>query len=99
DKYLCNEIQEIKKNGWIDRAYSCSNIQRKIEKDWKMVYLCREHLQTNRILSWTIQLKPEKEKFYQFHQITIQCTSKAFDQYTQIICQLQIDDKQIIHLS
>ncbi|CAF1375784.1 unnamed protein product [Adineta steineri] len=99
DKYLRNGIEEIKKDGWIDRVYSCSNIQRKIEKDWKMVYLCREHLHTNGVLSWTIQLKPEEEKFYQFHHITIQCPSKAFDQYTQIICQLQIDDKQIIDLS
>ncbi|CAF1500972.1 unnamed protein product, partial [Adineta steineri] len=31
------------------------------------------------------QLKPEEEEFYQFHHITIQCPSKAFDQCTQII--------------
>ncbi|CAF1238843.1 unnamed protein product [Adineta steineri] len=71
--------QKQKKDEWIDRLYVCSNIQRKIEKDWKMVYLCREHLHTNGILSWTIQLKPEEEKFYQFHHITIQCPTKAFD--------------------
>ncbi|CAF4442773.1 unnamed protein product, partial [Adineta steineri] len=28
DKYLRNGIEEIKKDGWIDRVYSCSNIQR-----------------------------------------------------------------------
>jgi len=98
DKYFRNKIEENKKDGWIDRVYLCSNIQRKVERDWKMVYLTRKQLHTNGIISWVIQLKPEQEKSYQFHRITIQCPSKAFDQYARIVCQLQIDDEQIIDL-
>jgi len=65
DQYFRNEIEENKKDGWIDRVYSCSNIQRKIEKDWKMVYLSRKQLNSNGIISWFIQFKPEQEKLYQ----------------------------------
>ncbi|CAF4793018.1 unnamed protein product, partial [Rotaria sp. Silwood2] len=98
DKYFRNGIEENKKDGWIDKVYSSSNIQRKIEKDWKMVYLSRKKLNNNGIISWFIQFKSEQEQFYQFHRINIQCPSTTFDQYAQVICQLQIGDQQFIDL-
>ena len=64
-----------------------------------MVYLTRKQQHANGTISWVIQLKPEHEKSYQFHRITIQCPSKTFDQYARIHCQLQIDDEQIVDLS
>ncbi|CAF1612521.1 unnamed protein product [Rotaria sp. Silwood1] len=98
DKYFRNGIEENKKDGWIDKVYLSSNIQRKIEKDWKMVYLSRKQLNKNGILSWFIQLKSEQELSYQFHRIQIQCPSTTFDQYSQVICQLEIGDQLTIDL-
>ncbi len=96
DKYSRNKIEENKIDGWIDKVYSCSNIQRKVERDWKKVYLSRKQLNSNGIISWCIQFKPEQEKFYQFHKITIQCPGITFDQHSKILCQLQIGDEQVI---
>ncbi len=95
DQYIRNRIEENKKDGWIDRVYSCSNIQRKIEKDWKMVYLSRKQINSNGMISWVIQLQ---EKVYRFQKINIQCPSTSFDQYAKILCQLQIGDQTIIDL-
>jgi hypothetical protein len=98
DQYFRNEIEENKKDGWIDRVYSYSNVQRKIEKDWKMVYLSRKRLNSNGIISWFIQFKSEQEKFYQFNRINIQCPSIKFDEHAKIFYQLQIGDDLIIDL-
>ena len=99
DQYYRNEIEEKKKDGWIDRIYSTSNIQRKTERDWKMVYLSRKQLNSNGIMSWTMQLKDEQEKIYRFDRISIQCPSKTFDEHAKILCQLQIGDRLTIDLS
>ncbi|CAM4820066.1 unnamed protein product [Rotaria magnacalcarata] len=98
DKYYRNEIEENKKDGLIDKVYSCSNIQRKIENDWKMVYLSRKQLNQSGIISWAIQFNSEQEELYRFHKINIQCPSTSFDQYAQISCQLQLGDEQVIVL-
>jgi hypothetical protein len=98
DKYFRNKIEENKIDGWTDKVYSCSNIQRKVERDWKMVYLSRKQLNSNGIISWCIHFKPEQEESYQFHRITIQCASTTFDQHAKILCQLQIGDEQIIDI-
>ncbi|CAF0979034.1 unnamed protein product [Adineta ricciae] len=98
DKYFRNKIEENKVDGWTDRVYSCSNIQRKVERDWKMVYLSRKQLNSNGFISWCIQLKPEQEEFYQFHQISIQCPTVTFDQQAKIVCQVQLQDDQLIDI-
>lgn len=98
DQYYRNGFVENKKDGWTDRIYSTSNIQRKVEKDWKMVYLARKQLNSNGILSWTIQMKPEQEKIFRFHRIHIQCPSVTFDQHAKVLCQLQIGDTFTIDL-
>ena len=98
DQYYRNGLVENKKDGWTDRIYSTSNIQRKVEKDWKMVYLSRKQLNSNGILSWTIQMKPEQEKIFRFDRIHIQCPSTTFDQHAKVLCQLQIGDTVTIDL-
>lgn len=98
DKYYRNQIEENKKDGWIDRVYSSSNIQRKVEQDWKKVYLSRKGLNSNGILSWSIQLTPEQLNLYRFDRINIQCPSTTFDQHAKILYQLQIGEDLIIDL-
>ena len=98
DVYYRNKTEENKKDGWIDRVYSCSNIQRKVERDWKMVYLSRKQLNSNGFLSWSIQLKPEQGKSYRFDKILIQCPSTTFDQHAKVLCQLQIGDDSVVDL-
>lgn len=99
DIYYRNKIEENKKDGWIDRIYSCSNIQRKVERDWKKVYLSRKQLNSNGILSWLIQFKPEQENLYRFDRINIQCPMITFDEYAKVTCQLQIGNDLFIDLS
>ncbi|UJR10898.1 hypothetical protein I4U23_015086 [Adineta vaga] len=99
DKYFRNGIEEEKTDGWIDRIYSCSNIQRKVERDWKMVYLSRKQIHKNGFISWIIQLKPEEEQIYRFDRIKIQCPTITFDQHSEILWQLQIGDDKIIDIS
>ncbi|CAF0975287.1 unnamed protein product [Rotaria sordida] len=98
NKYYRNGFEENQIDGWIDKVYSSSNIQRKIEKDWKMVYLSRNKLFQNGFISWFIQFNSEQEQFYRFNKINIQCPSTIFDQYAQIICQLHIGDQLIIDI-
>lgn len=98
DVYYRNQIEENKKSGWIDRVNSCSNIQRKIERDWKMVYLSRKYLNSNGFLSWSIQLNPQQAKSYRFDRIQIQYSSTTFDQHAKVHCQLQIGDDSTIDL-
>lgn len=98
DQYYRNGSMETKKDGWIDRIYSTSNIQRKVERDWKMVYLSRQHLNSNGILSWTIQIKPEQEKIFRLDRIQIQCPSTTFDQQAKVLCQLQIGETLTVDL-
>ena len=98
DKYFRNKIEENKVDGWTDRVYSCSNIQRKVERDWKMVYLSRKQLNSNGFISWCIQLKPEQEELYLFRGISIQCPTVTFDQHAKIVCQVQLGDDQFIDM-
>ena len=98
DQYSRNGIEENKKEGWIDQVYSSSNIQRKVERDWKMVYLSRKQLNSNGIISWCIQFKPEQENIYRFNRVRIQCPSTTFDQHAKVLCQLQIGDQFTIDL-
>jgi hypothetical protein len=63
-----------------------------------MVYLSRKQINSNGILSWVIQFKPEQEQFYRFDRINIQCPSTTFDQHAKILCQLQIGDELTIDL-
>ena len=63
-----------------------------------MVYLSRKQNNSNGIMSWCIQFKPEQEEFYQFQKISIQCPSVTFDQHAKILCQLQIGDDKTIDI-
>ena len=98
DVYYRNRIEENKKNGWIDRVNSCSNVQRKVERDWKMTYLSRKYLNSDGIIAWSFQFKPQLAQSYRFHQIQIQCPSTTFDQHAKVRCQLQIVNQQPIDL-
>lgn len=98
DQYYRDGIAENKKDGWTDRVYSTRNIQRKVERDWKKVYLSRKQLNSNGLISWTIQFKPEQEKIYRFDRVNIQCPSTTFDQHAKVLCQLQIADDPTIDL-
>jgi hypothetical protein len=64
-----------------------------------MVYLCRKQLNSNGILSWLIQFKPEQENLYRFDRINIQCPTTTFDEHAKVTCQLQIGDDLVIDLS
>jgi peptide-N4-(N-acetyl-beta-glucosaminyl)asparagine amidase len=61
DKYALN--RRLVKEGWKECLHSCSNISKKIEHDWKMVYLARTEgspAQSVGELSWKLDLSQLK---------------------------------------
>ena len=89
DRYFRNGIEETRTEGWKDRLFSSTNLQRKIERDWKMVYLSRQTSSTKGILSWRFVLDTNLGNTYRIHRISVQCPTKTFDPSAQIHCQLQ----------
>ena len=89
DRYLRNGIDETRTEGWKDRLFFSTNLQRKIERDWKMVYLSRQTSSAKGILSWRFSFDPDLNNTYRIHRISVQCPTKTFDPSAQIHCQLQ----------
>lgn len=85
----------------MDRVYSCLNIRRNVEYDWRMVYLSRakqgKDFSTGSI-SWLIQLDDKCDENYRFDRITLQYSSMTFDQSAHVQWRLCIGDKKTIDL-
>jgi len=101
NQYYRDDLEQEKRLGWADLVYTCSNIQRKVEYDCQMVYLCRkrqgEKFSTGSI-SWLIQLDKEYDRKFRFDRIILQYSSTTFDQYARVQWQLCIGDKKTIEL-
>jgi len=101
DQYYRSGIKQEESLGWAKRVYSCSNIQRKIEDDRRMVYLCRRKQEKNfspGFISWLIQLDEKCDSKYCFDRITLQYSSTTFDRSACVQWQLCIGKNKIIDL-
>ena len=92
DGYSLNGREEEKNVGWSSRLHSFSNVQRKVERDWKRVYLSREHLHSPGRLSWHFQLQPACRSSHRISHFTLQCPTHRFDEHGQLQCQLKLAD-------
>lgn len=52
DKYVRVSDKDCENEGWSSCTYDCSNIFRKVETDWKMVYLARTEGSDASAISW-----------------------------------------------
>ena len=77
---------------WNERFFSYANLQRKVEKDWKMVYLARKDLHQT---GWAkIQFEmPSSEQH--FDHIRIDCPVHQFDQFGSMQVFLNYGDEHV----
>lgn len=90
DQFYRNEIRDEAK--WNERFFSYSNLQRKMEKDWKMVYLARKSLFQNGFAKFQFEIDSEEK---QFGHLQLACPSHQFDQFGSIELFLHFDDQRI----
>jgi hypothetical protein len=62
DVYMINSGQFVLKN-WSALASSYSNMQRKVENDWKKCYLSRTPGSTSAFIEWTFEFSGESTDF------------------------------------
>lgn len=66
---------------WNQRCFSYSNLQRKVEKDWKMVYLARKNLFQNGFAKFQFEIDSNEK---QFDHLQIFCPFHQFDQFGSV---------------
>lgn len=66
---------------WNERWFSYSNLQRKVEKDWKMVYLARKNLFQNGFAKFQFEIDSNEK---QFDHLQIFCPFHQFDQFGSV---------------
>ena len=63
-------------NGWKNCVYKYSNIQYKVENDWKMVYLARTTGSTQAYIEWMFDISKTEKKL---SKVTLKLESKCFE--------------------
>ena len=95
--YFSDENDEKKElKGWKNSAYSFSNIQYKIEHDWKMCYLARTQGSDNAFIEWLFNIDGKKV----LEKIEIKFSTKCYENgQIDLNLILNQDDNQKINLS
>jgi peptide-N4-(N-acetyl-beta-glucosaminyl)asparagine amidase len=94
--YFTDENEEKELKGWKNTAYSYSNIQYKIEHDWKMCYLARTQGSNAAFIEWVFNIDGKKV----LEKIEIKFTSACYED-GQIDLSLVVNqkDKEKINLN
>lgn len=87
DVHLNNGVKEDAP--WKQRVFLYKNIQRKVERDWKMVYLCREKNFDEGILRWKFETD---NKFALFTSVELFCPQTKFDETSRLDLSLLLPD-------
>ncbi|CAG5015143.1 unnamed protein product [Parnassius apollo] len=82
-----SDVESI--NSFENGTYSCESIFRKVEKDWRQVYLAREVDETSGSISWKMALKDDS---LIFEQLSIQMTTALYET-GNIECTVQFDEE------
>ena len=72
-----NQIKELKI--WKEGAFSYSNIQYKVENDWKMCYLARTNGSEKAFIEWGFDLDELKSTEKRLERIEIKCEEACFE--------------------
>ncbi|XP_045502019.1 peptide-N(4)-(N-acetyl-beta-glucosaminyl)asparagine amidase [Colias croceus] len=94
DKYRINcDGTESTVSTWAAGVYQCKNVFRKIEKDWRQVYLAREEGESSGMISWRLSVKGNLA----FTKLSIRLTSAVYET-GNVDWNLQFDEQQPVNV-
>ncbi|CDS36169.1 Peptide N(4) (N acetyl beta) [Echinococcus multilocularis] len=84
-------LKEVYKQGWTSMALRWRNIARKVEKDWKMVYLARKagcQSYEDGVIEWLIDLSDTE---YSVKAVTLFATMAIFEERSKVTLDVTTD--------
>lgn len=77
---------------WNERLFTYANLQRKVEKDWKMVYLARKDLHQTGWAKLRFEMSSSEQHF---GHIRVDCPVHHFDQFGSVQVFLNYGDEHV----